>query len=408
MPPAPPVAARPTTIVIHYGEVGIKGKNRPFFLGMLKRVLQRSIEGAPVRKLRSLPGRLLLECARPLSADEEARVLERIGGVFGVAHFSVCAEVARDDLDGLEAAVVELASRMQTQRPRRSFRIVTHRSDKRFPITSVDLNVRLGQAVVDATGLCVDLKSPEMEVHVEVLQDRFLLYGDRRPGLDGLPVGSSGRLVALLSSGIDSPVAAYRLMGRGCRIFFVHFHSLPYTKRASLDLAEELVRQLARHQPSSRLYLVPLAEIQRKIVTEAPAPLRVVLYRRYMLRLAALVAKKVHARALVTGESLAQVASQTLDNLVAIEEAVDTPILRPLIGTSKGEIIAEARRLGTFDISIQPFDDCCSFLMPQSPETHAKLDQVLRAEERLGEMQPMLFDALARTEELRIKLPPLS
>jgi thiamine biosynthesis protein ThiI len=196
-------------------------------------------------------------------------------------------------------------------------------------------------------------------------------------------------------------------MGRGCRVFFVHFHSLPYTERASLELAEELVRQLALHHPSARLYFVPLGEIQRKIVTEAPAPLRVVLYRRYMLRLAALVAKKVHAKALVTGESLAQVASQTLDNIVTIEQAVSIPILRPLIGTGKEEIIAEARRLGTFEISIQPFDDCCSFLMPQRPETHAKLAEVLRAEERLGDMEPLLRDALSRTEELRIKLPPL-
>jgi thiamine biosynthesis protein ThiI len=397
-----------TSIVVHYGEVGIKGKNRAFFLGMLKRVLHRALEGAPSRAIQSLPGRLLLEFSRPLSESETSRVLERIGGTFGISHFSVCEVVSRDDPDALERAVVEItrrASARYSEPP--SFRIASHRSDKQFPVTSVQLNARLGLAVVEALYLPVDLRDPQLEIHVEILHDRFLLYGDRREGLDGLPVGSSGRVVALLSSGIDSPVAAYRMMGRGCRVSFVHFHSMPYTKQASVDLAIELVRQLSRHHPTSRLYLVPLAAIQQKIVTQAPAPLRVVLYRRYMLRLAELVARKMRARALVTGDSLAQVASQTLDNLAAIDQAASMPILRPLIGTGKEEIIDEARRIGTFDISIQPFDDCCSFLMPHSPETHAKLEAVLRAEERLGDMEELLRDALARTEEIRIKLAPI-
>lgn len=405
-----------TSIVVHYGEVGIKGKNRAFFLGMLKRVLHRTLEGAPSRNIQSLPGRLLLEFSRPLSEIETSRVLERIGGTFGISHFSVCEVVPKasvsggseDDLKALHRAVVEIARRASARFPvPSSFRIASHRSDKQFPITSVELNTRLGRAVVNALSLPVDLRAPQMEIHVEILHDRFLLYGDRREGLDGLPVGSSGRVVALLSSGIDSPVAAYRMMGRGCRVSFVHFHSMPYTKRASVDLAIDLVRRLSLHHPTSRLYLVPLANIQQKIVTQAPAPLRVVLYRRYMLRLAELVAKKMRARALVTGDSLAQVASQTLDNLAAIDQAASMPILRPLIGTGKEEIIDVARRIGTFDISIQPFDDCCSFLMPHSPETHAKLEAVLRAEERLGDMQDLLDDALARTEEIRIKLDPL-
>lgn len=397
-----------TSVVVHYGEIGIKGKNRAFFLGMLKRVLHRTLEGSPPRALKNLPGRLLLEFSRPLDPGEESAVLQRIGGIFGISHYSVCQVVSRDSPKDLEQAVVRLARNVSSRYPQPpSFRMASHRSDKQFPMTSVELNRKLGLAVVNALSLPVDLSDPQIQIHVEILHDRFLVYGDRRQGLDGLPVGSSGRVVALLSSGIDSPVAAYRLMGRGCRVYFVHFHSMPYTKRASVDLAVELVRRLSRHHPSARLYLVPLAEIQRKIVTEAPAPLRVVLYRRYMLRLAEQVAKKVRARALVTGDSLAQVASQTLDNLVATEMAVSIPVFRPLIGTGKEEIVAQARRIGTFDISIQPFDDCCSYLMPQSPETHAKLDAVLRAEERLGDMKPLLHDALARTEELRIKLPPL-
>lgn len=404
------------SIVVHYGEVGIKGKNRAFFLGMLKRVLHRTLEGSPPRAIQSLPGRLLLEFSRPLSEQEMARVLERIGGTFGISHFSVCEVVSKasvsglpqDDPEALERAVVDIARRASARYPEPpTFRIASHRSDKQFPVTSVELNARLGLAVVKALSLPVDLRDPQVDIHVEILHDRFLLYGDRREGLDGLPVGSSGRVVALLSSGIDSPVAAYRMMGRGCRVSFVHFHSMPYTRRASVDLAIELVRRLSPHHPTSRLYLVPLAAIQQKIVTQAPAPLRVVLYRRYMLRLAEQVARKLRARALVTGDSLAQVASQTLDNLAAIDQAATMPILRPLIGTSKEAIIDEARRIGTFDISIQPFDDCCSFLMPHSPETHAKLEAVLRAEERLGDMEELLRDALARAEEIRIKLEPL-
>lgn len=434
--------SEPRIVVIHYAELGLKGKNRVFFVGMLKRNLHRTLEGCPTREIRSLAARIVIDFGRALTVEEASEVVRRLRSVPGIAHFSLCTEIGGRDIDELERQLVALARRrvgvgtsrvtgelgMEAERrpagrsgeagadgrplrrpeavedrpAPRSFCIASHRSDKNYPVTSMAMNRRLGAAVQTATGLPVDIDHADLRLHVEVLNDRFLYYGDRTAGPGGLPVGSSGRVLALLSSGIDSPVAAYRMMIRGCRVFFVHFHSMPYTHRASVDLAEELVRHLAPYQPSARLYFVALAEIQRAIVTGAPAPLRVILYRRMMLRLAAWMAKRTRAKALVTGDSLGQVASQTLENLIAMENASPIPVLRPLIAMGKDEIIAEARRLGTFEISTQPYDDCCSFLMPEHPETRANLDAVLRAEERLGDMSELMREAVNGARVVRV------
>lgn len=391
------------TAVIHYSEIGIKGKNRPFFTGVLKRNLLKALAGFPHGLLRSQSGRLLLSIPEPLSEAQEEDLVARLRPVIGIAHYAVARRVRGWSLQRLTAHVVALARTRVAAEPRpETFSIEAARNDKSYPLSSLELNRHLGEAVRLATGLSVHLGRPDLKIHVEVLTGGFLVHARRHPGQRGLPVGSSGRVVSLLSSGIDSPVASRRIMGRGCRVYFAHFHSLPYTQRASVDIAEELVEKLAPYQTSSFLYLIPLAEIQQRIVTSAPSPLRVLLYRRYMLRLAERVAQKVKARALVTGESLAQVASQTLENLAAIEEAVNIPVLRPLIGMDKEEIIGEARRLGTYEISIQPYEDCCSFLMPQHPETRAKIAEVREAEAMLGEMEPLIRETLRRTEERRI------
>jgi tRNA uracil 4-sulfurtransferase len=265
-----------------------------------------------------------------------------------------------------------------------SFRITARRAFKTYPLTSVELNRALGAFVREHVPTTrVDLDTPALNIHIEVLPAETFVSVDRAPGPGGLPVGASGTVAALLSGGIDSPVAAWRMMKRGCRVVFVHFHSVPYLPATSQAKARALVEQLTEWQYDSRLHLVPFGEIQREVVLSVPPPARVVVYRRLMVRIAEALARGTGAQALVTGESLGQVASQTLENIARIDEAAAMPILRPLIGMDKLEITDEARRLGTFDISIEPDADCCSLFVPRHPATRMSVGEARAAESRL-------------------------
>ncbi len=358
--------------VVHYNEISLKGKNQPLFLRRLESNLRGALAGTGVHQVFVESGRMVL----PLPDGSEWGVIrERLRCVFGVANFSL-AERVELDMEALKAAV----GRTLDQRTVRTFKVSTRRAFKQFPLNSEELNRELGAFVLERTRAAVDLEHPELTIHVEVLPRHLYFSLGREAGPGGLPAGVSGRVVALLSGGIDSPVAAYRLMKRGCRVLFVHFHSFPFLDATSREKAAELVELLTRYQYDSRLYLVPFGEIQRQVVAGAPAPLRVVLYRRLMSCIAERIALQEGAKALVTGESLGQVASQTLDNLAVIEEALTLPILRPLIGSDKEEIVQQARALGSYEISIIPDQDCCRLFVPQHPATAAHLESVQQAE----------------------------
>jgi thiamine biosynthesis protein ThiI len=251
-------------------------------------------------------------------------------------------------------------------------------------MTSVELNRDLGAHVLALRpGVRVSLEHPELNVRVEVLPDEAFVYCDPLPGAGGLPVGTGGTVAALLSGGIDSPVAAWRLMRRGCRVVFVHFHSAPYLPDLSRGKARELVARLTQWQYHSRLFIVPFGEIQREVVLAVPPPFRVVAYRRLMVRIAERLARHAGALALVTGESLGQVASQTLHNLTRIDEIAGMPILRPLIGMDKLEITAQAEAIDTFEVSIEPDADCCTLFVPRHPGTRMSLEEAAAVERRL-------------------------
>ena len=363
------------SVLIRYHEIALKKGNRRYFIELLKRNLISSVKDLGIKEIRSLPARLLLT----FKADYDTEVLiERIRSVFGVANFSMVERTARD-IETLRDRILESLDGRRFS----SFRIDTQRGDKTFALKSPEINRQLGAAVKIQTGARVDLTNAELTVTVEILpRDAFFGFS-KIAGPGGLPVGASGRVVALISGGIDSPVGAYRMMQRGCRLIFVHFHSAPYLDQTSQQKVRQLVSQLTRCQFQSRLYLVPFGEIQRQIVAAVARPLRVVLYRRMMLRIAEQVARREKCQALVTGESLAQVASQTLENIAVIQQAAQLPVLRPLVGMDKQEIIDQARRIGTYEISSIPDQDCCQLFVPKHPATRARLAEVQDDESRL-------------------------
>jgi thiamine biosynthesis protein ThiI len=256
-----------------------------------------------------------------------------------------------------------------------------------------------------ASGAKVDLSNPDLTIYIEVLPDEAFIYFEKIQGPGGLPVGVSGTVICLLSGGIDSPVAAYRMMKRGCRVVFVHFHSQPFADRTSQEKATELARLLTRYQYASRLYVVPFGETQQEVVARTAGRFRVLVYRRLMLRMAEEIARKEGAQALVTGESLGQVSSQTLENIAAIEEAATLPILRPLIGMDKEEITQQARQIGSYEISTIPDQDCCSMFMPRQVVTRATDDEISFTERTL-DLKPLVQRALSAARLVELSSPP--
>ena len=362
-------------VLVHYHELALKRGNRPLFLRHLVRNLARATADLGPVALRQLSGRILLDLeGHP--APEAVR--DRVTRVCGVSSAAIAWRVP-STVEAMKAVIARLIE----GRSFASFRITARRAFKTYPLTSVELNRELGAFVLEHAATRVDLHRPELTIHVEVLPAETFVYLDKVPGPGGLPVGASGTVAALLSGGIDSPVAAWRLIKRGCRVLFVHFHSVPYLPATSQAKARALVERLTEWQYESRLLLVPFGEIQREVVLSVPPPARVVVYRRLMIRIAETLARRAGAQALVTGESLGQVASQTLANLARIDEAAGMPVFRPLIGTDKLEITGEAKRLGTLEISIEPDADCCTLFVPAHPATRMSAEEVAAVEARL-------------------------
>ena len=366
--------------IVHYHELALKGRNRDFFERQLIGNIRTSLQGLGATRIESLRGRLRVVLPESLT-DQTAT--ERLATVFGIANFSLAQGVPLDlrtpNLEelsrGIGAAVAE--------RTFGTFRVSAKRADKRLPLTSMDVERAVGKYVRELTGKQVNLTAPDLTIYIELLAKDAYYYLEKIPGPGGMPVGVSGTVACLISGGIDSPVAAYRMMKRGCNVVFIHFSGRPLVSRASEEKVRELVQVLTAHQYRSPLLIVPFGEIQREIVAQAPAPYRVVLYRRLMVRIAGELASAHRCWALVTGDSLGQVASQTPENLSVIEEAAELPLLRPLIGMDKLEITDQAQRIGTFMTSIEPDQDCCSLFVPPHPSTKTRIEDIRRIERTL-------------------------
>ncbi len=368
-------------IVVHYHELWLKGRNRKFFLGKLGIALRRALDGLGVERIDRPGDRLVIELGEAASPEEAVRRIER---VFGVAYFALARPVERD-IDAIcRAAWAELEPL-----PFSTFAVRAKRSDKSFPLRVVEMENIIGRYLLEklrAAGrdVRVHLDDPELICRIEIPPGPALVYARKIPGAGGLPPNTGGRMMCLLSGGFDSSVAAYKMMKRGAHVTFIHFWGGgAKAGESSVHVARELVRKLVPYQFTARLYLVPFEPIQREIVRAAPESYRVLLYRRLMLRIAEQFAHKDHAQAIVVGDSLGQVASQTLQNMVAVGDAARMPIFRPLVGDDKLEILALARRIGTYDISAEPFHDCCPVFMPRAPALHTSAEELARAEATL-------------------------
>jgi thiamine biosynthesis protein ThiI len=383
LPSAGPAALHEPCVLLKLGEIVLKGKNRQHFERMLQDNIRRAAraQGVPVR-IWQREGVIVLRVADSEAGGTEAEraadvLAERMRDVMGLARVCRAVRVAKDP-EAAVAAALELTAGMQG-----TFAVRARRRDKRFPVTSAQLAVLIGARIQQAYGNPVNLSRPDTTVYVEVDQAEVFVFTGGQPGQGGLPVRMSGHALVLMSGGIDSPVAAYRMMRRGLRCSYLHFSGMPLTGPESVYKAYGLVRELDRFQCGSRLFVVAFGRAQQRLASSGAGRLQIMAQRRLMLKTGESMARRMRAAALVTGDSLGQVSSQTLTNITALDDAVALPILRPLIGLDKAEIMAEARRISTLAISELPDQDCCSLLTPRQVETKARIEDLRRIEARL-------------------------
>ena len=368
-------------IICHYAEIGIKGKNRKMFEEALVKNIKLGLKKyAPGSffGVQRIPGAILITLTK-MGITARELVDSVLQHTFGLAYFAHAAVVS-PDIEKIKRAVTELLIEKNFQ----TFKIDARRSDKQFQKSSREINEILGTAVVEKFGKKVKLDGPDVTCFIEVTDKHAFIYTKKIAGPGGLPVGASGKTLVMLSGGIDSSVASYYAMKRGSPVEYIHFHSLPYTSPASVEKAKELIQILTKFQPQGAvLYLVPFYPIQKEIMLHTPARYRVVLYRRFMFKIAEVIAQKIRAHALNTGESLGQVASQTIENIATIGDSIKMPVLRPLIGFDKQEIVNKAKEIGTYEPSILPHEDCCSLFLPSSPATKSNVEEIRKLEARL-------------------------
>lgn len=386
-------------VLCHYGEIALKGNNRNFFEAHLIENIKKQLEAfcpSSFEYVKRMSGGILIKLNQNGITNEE-KIKDALMHSFGISNFSFAASVSQD-IETLKTFCWDLMKDEKFD----TFRVTTQRSNKNFPMTSEEINREVGGYIFEKLDgkKSVSMKNPDAECKIFIINEFALVSLKKIEGLGGMPIGTGNKAMALLSGGFDSPVAAWQILKRGAQLRYAHFHSAPYTSKASIEKVLSLSQELKKFGSSTRIYMIPFADVQKEIMMKTPERFRVILYRRMMMRIAEALAKKEKCLALITGDSIGQVASQTLENILAVSEATTLPIFRPLIGLDKEEIMQKAKMIGTYDISIQPHDDCCTRLMPKKPETRAKLWEVLEAEKEL-DIPKLISETLAKTELIK-------
>jgi len=381
-------------ILIHYHEISLKGDNRTWFEKTFKRNVRTQVKPLPFTSVETNAARVFIFGVDANQWSEYATALIKVMGLMN-AHLMHRVE---PEMDAIKATAAELISHKEFE----TFRVSTKRQYKNFPFTSQEVNQEIGAHLQPICNKRVKLKGADLDVVIELVKGKAYIGVDKIRGYGGLPIGTGERAISLLSSGIDSPVSSFEMIKRGVSLSYVHFHSAPATSRQSIKNVERLLKVIAGYQIRCDLYNIPLLPIQEKIMETAPSKFWVILFRRAMMRISEQIAEQIDAAALITGENVGQVASQTLSNMRATADAVERPILRPLAGMNKEDIINRAREIGTYEISIEPYEDCCSFFVPIHPETRANLDEVREIEASM-DMTGLYETAMENVEKITIE-----
>lgn len=367
-----------THIIIHYDEITLKGGNRPFFERVLIDNIKEFLNNVKYKNIEKEGGKIIIETEENVDFEKIKKILKNIPGISNF-YFAVAEE---KNLEKINQKTVFLLQDYLKNENKKTFKIEARRADKKFEFKSPEINAKAGEYVLEKTDLTVDVHHPDLEIVIDIGIKNCLIYFDKNIGVGGLPVGTAGKVVSLLSGGIDSPVASYMMMKRGARVIFIHFKNKTINNTGD-DKIKSLVEKMSCFQGKSKLYIIPFEEFQKEIIAKIPSKNRMIVYRRIMFKLAEIIAKKEKAKGFVTGDSLSQVASQTLENIGVIYNSANLPIFPPLIGMNKQEIINLSVKINTYEISILPYQDCCSFLIAKHPETKAKYEDIIKYEENL-------------------------
>ena len=377
-------------ILIHYDEIAVKLGNRVWFEKQLAKNVKNQIKGLPFSNIKRFSARIYINDIDITKADQ---YMSKLSSVMGISSIHLMRDIISEELDikknSLELLELEKGN-FET------FKIFTKRQNKKFPKTSQELNAIVGEVICDRLNKKVNLKNSDIELRIELVEDRAFIGHQYKKGFGGLPVGCGEHALSLISSGIDSPAASFKMLKRGVQLSYIHFHSAPATGKESIDNVKKIIDKLSEFQSSKKLFLVPFLDVQKEIMNKAPNKYWVILFRRAMIKLSCLIAKKINAKALITGENVGQVASQTLSNINVISESANIPILRPLIGYNKKEIVNLATQIETYEISILPYEDCCGFFVPKHPETKAKIDIIKECEKDIKFNLEFLSDSVIK------------
>ena len=381
-------------ILIRYGEIHLKGQNRPYFERLLMGEIRNAVKKFPGATVERGDGRYYVENFDEADGED---IIAALSKVFGIHSLTPAYEVEKD-IDAIAAEAIRQMDEYILENGKKSYKVDTKRSDKRFPMKSNEISAEIGGRILEHDpSLVVDIHKPEMRVFVEIRDKAAYVYTKVIPGQGGMPIGSNGKAMLLISGGIDSPVAGHMVAKRGVHLSAVHYYSFPYTSERARDKVIELTKQVAAYAGEIKLHLVHFTDIQMAIYEKCPHQHLTLIMRRFMMRIADRLARESGMQAVVTGESIGQVASQTIESLAVTDSVVELPVFRPLIGMDKIEIIERAQQIGTYETSILPYEDCCTVFVPKHPTTRPNMESIIKSESVL-DVDALIEDALSKSE----------